>query len=76
MTTKSDRPVSRETSAYVRDRGMRAVIVTITGSILEFRAKGLRSREVLDVASCYTQAVKQRINAERMLKRKLRKVKP
>lgn len=65
MTTKSDRPVTRETSAWVRDKGMRAVMVTITGGMLELRAKGLRSREVLDVAWCYEFAVKARVMRER-----------
>ncbi|MEO8188497.1 MAG: hypothetical protein ABI580_14165 [Burkholderiaceae bacterium] len=44
---------------------MRPVIVTITGAILELRAKGLRSREVLDLAYCYETAIKQRIARER-----------
>ena len=60
--------------AFVRDRGYRPIIVTITGSLLEFRAKGLRAREVLDVASCYMQAVKQRVAAEKFAKRKSRKI--
>ena len=65
MTTRSTRPVTRESSAFVRDKGMRPVIVTITGSMLELRAKGLRSREVLDLAYCYETAIKQRVARER-----------
>jgi hypothetical protein len=76
MATTSARPVTRETSAYVRERGhMRAVMVTITGSILEFRCKGLRSKETLDVASLYYQAVKARVADEKAAKRKARKAK-
>jgi hypothetical protein len=65
MTTKSTRPVTRESSAFVRDRGLRPIIVTVSGSILELRAKGLRQREVLDLASCYSIAVKQRVASEK-----------
>lgn len=75
MTTPSTKPVTRETSAYVRDKGMRPVIATISGSILTLRAKGLRSREVLDLAYCYELAVKQRIHQERAERRAARKAK-
>lgn len=74
MTTKSVRPVTRESSAYVRDKGLRPVIVTIVGSTIELRAKGLRSREVLDLSYCYTTAVKQRVASERAEKKALRKL--
>lgn len=73
MTTLSVlSPVTRETSAHVRDKGLRAVLVTVTGGLIELRAKGLRSREVLDVAWCYEQAVKHRVARERA-ERKARK---
>ncbi len=75
MTTSSSKPVTRETSAYVRDKGLRPVIATLTGSVVELRAKGLRSREYLDLAWCYEQAVKQRIATERA-ERKAAKRKP
>lgn len=65
MTAKSVRPVTRETSAYVRDRGLRPVVVTVVGGLLELRAKGLRSRECLDLAWCYETAVKARVARER-----------
>ncbi len=61
MTTKATRPVTRETFALVRDKGLRAVIVTIVGSVIELRAKGLRSTETIDVAWCYRSAVQQRL---------------
>lgn len=73
MATKSIKPVTRETSAYVRERGMRPVLVTITGSLIELRAKGLRRSEVLDVASMYAYAVKQRVLREQAEKRAARK---
>jgi hypothetical protein len=74
MTTSSlASPVTRETCSYVRDKGMRAVLVTITGGSLVLRAKGLRSREVLDISWCYQQAVKQRVAQERADKRGARK---
>jgi hypothetical protein len=40
-------------------------MVTIVGGMIELRAKGLRSREAVDVAWCYDAAVKQRIAFER-----------
>ena len=71
--TPSSKPVTRESSAYVRDRGLRPIIATITGSVVELRAKGLRSREYIDLAWAYQYAVKQRVaqeRAERKAKRK------
>lgn len=65
MATKSIRPVTRETSAFVRDRGSRAVIVTVVGGLIELRAKGLRTTETVDVATCYEQAVKARVWKEK-----------
>lgn len=65
MVTKSLKPVTRETTALVRERGLRAVMVTIVGGLIELRAKGLRSRETVDVAWCYYAAVKQRVAVER-----------
>jgi hypothetical protein len=66
MTTRSSRPVTRETSAKVFDKGMRAVLVTIdSSSVIELRAKGLRGVETLDVAWCYGEAVKQRVAEEK-----------
>jgi len=71
--TPSTKPVTRESSAYVRDRGMRPIIATITGSVIELRAKGLRSREYIDLAWAYQYAVKQRVAAERAERRASRK---
>lgn len=67
MTTSSSQsPVTRETTAYVRDKGMRAVIVTITHGLLELRAKGLRQRETVDIGWLYQHAVKARVWREKM----------
>ena len=66
MTTKSFKPVTRESSALVRERGMRPAMVTIVGGVIELRAKGLRSRETVDVTWAYYTAVKQRVTAERI----------
>jgi hypothetical protein len=71
--TPSTRPVTRLSSAYVRDRGMRAIVVTITGSLIELRAKGLRSRETVDIASLYTQAVRHRVLREKAERKAARK---
>lgn len=73
MTTLSIKPVTRETSAYVRDKGLRPVIATISGSVITLRAKGLRSREVLDLAYCYSIAIKQRVAAERAERKALKR---
>lgn len=75
MTTKSTKPVTRETSAFFRDKGLRPIVVTIVDSYLELRLKGLRTRETLDIGACYALAVKQRIvrlRAEKAAKRKKR----
>jgi hypothetical protein len=75
MTTHSSlSPVSRETPAVVRDRGARAVVVTLTGGLLVLRAKGLRSRYALDVAWCYNQAVKQHVALQRREKKAQRSI--
>ena len=73
MTTKSTNPVTRETNAYVRDKGLRALVVTVHGSLLELRPKGLRSRDTVDLASVYERAVRDRVLFERNEKRKARK---
>jgi hypothetical protein len=73
MTTKSVRPVTRETSAFTRDRGVRAIIVTIEHGLIELRAKGLRSREVVDIGWLYQHAVKSRVFRERAEKKAARK---
>jgi hypothetical protein len=75
MTTKSTKPVTRETSAYVRERGLRPLIATIQGSVLLVRPKGLRREEVLDLASAWSLAVKMRIARERAEKKAARKAK-
>jgi hypothetical protein len=74
VTTNSlTSPVTRETNAYVRDKGLRPLIVTISGGTLLLRPKGMRNREVLDIAWCYDKALKQRVNQERAEKRAARK---
>ena len=71
--TPSTRPTTRLTSAWVRDRGMRPVVATITGSLIELRLKGTRTTEVVDVAALYHQAVKARVIRERAEKKAARK---
>jgi hypothetical protein len=70
--TPSTKPVTRLSSAWVRDQGMRAVVVTITGSVIELRAKGRRQTEVVDISTLYFQAVKARVMAAKAAKRKLK----
>jgi hypothetical protein len=70
--TPSTKPVTRVTSAWVRDQGMRAVVATITGSVIELRAKGRRQTEVVDVASLYYRAVKERVASEKKARKAAR----
>jgi len=70
--TPSTRPVTRLTSAYVRDRGMRQVVATITGSLIELRLKQCRQVETLDIASLWYQAVKARVIRDRAAKKAAR----
>ena len=49
------------------------MIVTIVGSFIELRAKGLRAREVLDAAWRYTAAIRQRLGEQRANKAKARR---
>ena len=71
--TPSTRPVTRLTSSWVRDRGMRQVVVTITGSLLELRLKGCRQVETVDVGSLWYSAVKARVLRDKLAKKAARK---
>jgi hypothetical protein len=71
--TPSTKPVTRLSSAWVRDRGMRPVVVTVTGSLIELRLKNCRQVETIDVASLWHQAVKARVIRERAEKKAARK---
>lgn len=71
--TPSSKPVTRETSAFTRDKGLRPIIATLSGSVVILRAKGLRTREYVDLAACYLQAVKARVVQERAERKALRK---
>lgn len=73
MATKSIRPTTRESSAYVRERGMRPLVVTITGSVLLIRPKGLRKEEVVSIEACWAMGVKQRVWRERQERKAARK---
>lgn len=70
--TPSTKPVTRLSSAYIRERGMRQVVVTITGSLIELRGKGLRTTETVDIASLWYQAVKARVMRDRQARKAAR----
>ena len=70
--TPSTKPVTRITHAFVRDRGLRQVIVTIHGETLLFRLKGTRRVETLDVNGAFNYALRSRIALERSMKAKAR----
>lgn len=74
--TPSTKPVTRLSSAYVRDKGLRPIVATLHGSVLILRAKGLRREETLDLAACYDLAVKQRVAREKADKRKAKRGRP
>jgi hypothetical protein len=71
--TPSTKPATRLTSAYVRERGMRQVVATLSGSLLILRAKGCRQEETLDIGSLWYAAVKARVLRGRTEKRAARK---
>jgi hypothetical protein len=74
--TPADKPTTRLSSAYVRDRGLRQVVVTVHGSLIELRPKGLRTVEVIDIASAWSAALKARVlreQRERQAERKARR---
>lgn len=73
--TPSTKPVTRLTSAYVRDRGLRPLVITVHGSIVEVRAKGLRSTETMDIAAIYNFALKSRLTREKAERKAARKAK-
>lgn len=75
MATKAIRPVTRESFALVRERGLRPLLATIDHSTLVLRPKGLRREEFIDLAACYSMAVKMRIARERAERRAARKAK-
>ncbi len=75
MTSSDTSPVTRQTSAYVRDKGLRAVIVTVRGSFLELRPKGLRTTETIDIAAVWGQALRARLAHEKAERAKARKAK-
>ena len=74
--TPSTKRVTRLTSAWVRDQGMRAVVASIVGGVIELRAKGRRQVEVVDISTLYYRAVKERVVAEKAARKAARKAKP
>ena len=68
------KPVKRETSGLVLDRGMRRVLVTLEPpNVLAFRAKGCRRTYRLTVEAVFTLAVQAHVAA---VKREANKNKP
>ncbi len=71
--TPSTKPVTRKTSAYVRDKGLRPLVVTITHGMLELRPLGCRTTEVVDLGAIWQGAVKARIFAAKKARKAARK---
>lgn len=73
--TKLQKPVARETFAFVRELGkFREVIVTLEPpNLIGFRLKGTRRTYYLEAASAYHAAVKAKVAADQREKRAARK---
>lgn len=69
-TSSVSSPVTRETPAFIFDRGPRKIIVTIRGDLIEMRCKGMKKIETLDVTSAFTYALKSRLAYEKAQKKK------
>jgi (2Fe-2S) ferredoxin len=66
--------VARKTTALVRDRGLRKVVVCVyPDGIIGLRAEGTRKEEVVDAAWLWYEAVKRRVANERAAKRAAKK---
>ena len=73
MATSSVKPTTRETTAFVRERGLRALVVTVVDGLLVLRPKGLRTSETVDLGAVYNYAIKSRLAYERAERAKTRK---
>lgn len=71
--TPSTKPVRRLTPVYVRERGLRPLVITVVGSIIILRAKGCRREETLPIEAAYHLAVKSRVLRQRAEKRQSKK---
>lgn len=76
MTTKSTKPTVRETSAYVREKGLRPVIATIHHGLLTLKPKGLKnSTYTVDIGAVWQQACKAHVLSIAAEKRKAKAAK-
>ena len=73
MATKADKPVTRESCAFVRDKGSRAIMITVHGAVIQLRAKGLRTVETIHIGALYEQAVRARVRTTQLERRKARR---
>lgn len=73
--TPSTKACTRLSSAYVRDRGLRPIVITVQGSLVTVRAKGLRQAETMDIAAIYSFALKSRLAREKAERKASRKAK-
>jgi hypothetical protein len=66
--------VTRRTTALVRDRGLRKVVITVyPEGMIGLRAERTRKEEMVDAAWLWQYAVKARVTAEKLAKRAKRK---
>lgn len=74
MTTRANKPVSRLTTASIRDGGKRREIVVIIypNGLLGLRPKGTRREEQVLIEAVWYRAVKDRVASEQAAKRALR----
>jgi hypothetical protein len=76
MATKLHKPVFRESTAFVRERGLRPLIVGfLPGNVIAIRPKGMRTTELLPMSVAWQYAVTLRVRNERLEKAAARKAK-
>lgn len=73
--TPSTKPVTRLSSAFVRDRGFKQVVVTVLGDMIHVRTKGARTTYSMPISAVYGWAVRAHLAAVKAEKLKARKTK-
>ncbi len=68
MTTELTKQVSRVT--LLPHRGRKIVVTLLPGDLIELRAKGCRTREVISIAGVFDYAIITRVAHERFEKKK------
>lgn len=76
MASKLNKPVRRETSEYVRDKGLRPLVVILyPAGHIGLRAKGCRSEIHVPLMAVYSLGMKMQVAARRAEKEAKKKAK-